>query len=56
MEIEHSTLVFLAKSAGLIYLIILSLAVLVYALWPSNKKTFDSAASSILTEEDRPCQ
>jgi cytochrome c oxidase cbb3-type subunit 4 len=32
----------------------LSAIVLVYAYWPANKKPFDRAASSILTDEDRP--
>ena len=35
-----------SKSFGLFYLIALSIVVLVYAYWPSNKKRFDEAAQS----------
>ena len=54
MAFDHETLVWFAKSAGLFYLIALSLVVLVYAYWPSNKSQFDRAAQSILDSEDRP--
>jgi len=54
MGIDHDTLVWFSKSFGLFYLIGLSLAVVVYAYWPSNKKQFDHAAKSILHDEDRP--
>ena len=56
MGVTHDTLVWLAKSAGLFYLIGLSLIVLAYTFWPSNKKRFERAALSILDEEDRPCR
>jgi cytochrome c oxidase cbb3-type subunit 4 len=51
----HDDLVWLAKSFGLFYLIGLSVLVLVYVYWPSNKKRFEQAAASILHDEDRPC-
>ena len=54
MGFDHTTLVWFSKSFGLFYLIGLSLAVLAYALWPSNKAAFDRAAGSILREEDKP--
>ncbi|HLW28409.1 MAG TPA: cbb3-type cytochrome c oxidase subunit 3 [Kiloniellales bacterium] len=56
MPFEHETLVAFAKSFGLFYLIALSVAAGVYALWPSNKARFDQAAQSILEDEDRPCR
>ena len=56
MELDHGTLVWFSKSFGLFYLMALSLAVVVYAYWPSNRKRFDNAANSILREEDRPWQ
>ena len=56
MDVAHDTLVWFAKSAGLFYLIGLSLMVLAYTFWPSNKKRFEKAAASILDEEDRPCR
>lgn len=56
MDIDHATLVAFAKSYGLFYLILLSIVVLVYTYWPSNKKRFDQAAQSILDDEDGPCR
>ncbi|MFC4272659.1 CcoQ/FixQ family Cbb3-type cytochrome c oxidase assembly chaperone [Sneathiella chungangensis] len=54
MNFEHEMLVGFAKSYGLFYLLALSLLVLVYTYWPSNKKPFDRAARSIIDDEDRP--
>ena len=55
MDIDHGTLVWFSKSFGLFYLIGLSLLIVAYVYWPSNKKQFDHAAESILRdEEDRP--
>ena len=56
MDIAHETLVWFAKSYGLLYLLGLSAAIVVYAYWPSNKRRFERAAQSILDEEDRPWQ
>lgn len=54
MTIDHEMLVGFAKSYGLFYLLCLSILVLVYSFWPSNKKPFDHAAKSIIEDEDRP--
>jgi cytochrome c oxidase cbb3-type subunit 4 len=54
MDLDHDTLVAFSKSWGLFYLIAFSLAVLVYAFWPSNRKRFDRAKKSILDRDDRP--
>lgn len=54
MIIEHDTLVAISKSYGLFYLIAMSVAVLIYTFWPSNKKRFDHAAKSVLSEDDKP--
>ena len=55
MTIDHELLVWLSKSIGLFYLLFLSLAVVLYAYWPSNKKRFDHAAQSIVDDgEDVP--
>jgi cytochrome c oxidase cbb3-type subunit 4 len=54
MNFSHDTLVWFSKSFGLFYLIAFSIAVLVYVYWPSNRKKFDRAASSILSGEDKP--
>ena len=56
MSLAHETLVWFAKSVGLFYLIGLSLMVLAYTFWPSNRKRFQQAAVSILDDEDRPCR
>ena len=54
MQIDHDFTVWLSKSFGLFYLIAMSIAVLIYAFWPSNRKQFDAAAQSILGNEDKP--
>lgn len=56
MEIEHGTLVWFSKTFGLFYLMALSAIAVIYACWPSNRATFDRAAQSILTDEDKPWQ
>ena len=56
MSLDHDMLVWFAKSFGLFYLLALSLAVLLYTFWPSNKKRFDRAADAILHDEDKPCR
>ena len=43
-------------SATAMVLIALSLGVLVYAYWPSNKQRFDDAARNIIHDEDKPCR
>ncbi len=55
MDFDHDSFVFFAKSFGLFYLIASSIGVVVYAYWPANKKRFDKAAESILSDEDAPC-
>jgi cytochrome c oxidase cbb3-type subunit 4 len=54
MQFTHDAMVWLSKSFGLFYLLAMSLVVVVYAYWPSNRKRFEKAASSILREEDTP--
>ena len=55
MPIDHDTMIAFSKSFGLFYLIGLSIAVLIYAYWPSNKKSFEKAAQSAIHAEDKPC-
>ena len=50
----HEILLWLSQSVGLFYLLAMAAGVLIYALWPSNKKVFSHAANSILRDEDRP--
>jgi cytochrome c oxidase cbb3-type subunit 4 len=54
MDVDHDTLVAFAKSFGLIYLIVLSVGVTVYAFWPSLGGRFDRAAKSVLDDEEGP--
>jgi cytochrome c oxidase cbb3-type subunit 4 len=56
MTIDHEMLTGFSKSFGLFYLIAMSIGVLVYAFWPSNKKPFEHAATAVVSdEEDKPC-
>lgn len=55
MSVTFEDTVWFSKTFGLFYLIGLSVIVLVYAYWPSNRKKFDEAAASILHGEDKPC-
>lgn len=52
--ILHDDLVWLSKSFGLFCFIGLSVVIVAYTYWPSNKKHYDDAARAILREEDRP--
>lgn len=54
MSLDHDTLVWLSKTVGLLYLVALSVVILIYVYWPSNKQRFDRAADAILHDEDRP--
>jgi cytochrome c oxidase cbb3-type subunit 4 len=54
MGIDHDTLVGFAKSWGLFYLVAFAIGVVIYALWPSNRKRFDRAKKSILDKDDKP--
>jgi cytochrome c oxidase cbb3-type subunit 4 len=56
MSLDFGTLVWISQSVGLLCLVALSLAVLLYVCWPSNRKRFDGAAKSILGDEDNPWQ
>jgi cytochrome c oxidase cbb3-type subunit IV len=54
MSLDHDVLVGFSKSFGLFYLLALSVGVLIYTFWPSNKQRFDHAAHAILSDEDKP--
>jgi cytochrome c oxidase cbb3-type subunit 4 len=51
---DHDILVWFSKSFGLFYLLALSLGVIAYAYWPSNRKPFEHAAQAILQDDDKP--
>ena len=50
---DHDTLVWISNYLGLLYLVGLSLVVVAYAYWPSNKARFDRAAAEILIDVRR---
>jgi cytochrome c oxidase cbb3-type subunit IV len=56
MSLDHDILAGFSKSFGLLYLIAMSVGIVIYTFWPSNKKRFDHAAQSILQDEDKPFQ
>ncbi len=41
----------LAQTWGLVYFLVLFIAVLIYALWPSSQKQFDETARMPLRED-----
>ncbi len=56
IEFSHDALIYFSKSWGLFYLMGFSIAVLIYAFWPSKKQVFDRAANQILDDDDKPCR
>ena len=54
MDSLHNALVFIAKTGGLFYLLVLSIVVVAYVYWPGNRSRFNTAARSILEEDDKP--
>lgn len=47
----YETLAKFSQVYGLLYFVVLFVAVLLYVFWPSNKKRFDDAASMPLKED-----
>ena len=51
----HDKLLYISKYYGLLYLVLFTVCILAYALWPKNKAKFDKAAKSIIDDpEDKP--
>ena len=48
---DYHTIAHFARSWGLVYLFLLFVGVLVYALWPRNRKKFAEAARIPLRED-----
>jgi len=48
---DYHTIAGFARSWGLVYLAVLFVAVLAYALWPRNRKKFADAARIPLRED-----
>ncbi|MFN0262462.1 cbb3-type cytochrome c oxidase subunit 3 [Tepidamorphus sp. 3E244] len=47
----YTTLAAFAQTWGLLYFVVLFAAVVVYALWPSNKERFDEASQIPLRKD-----
>lgn len=55
----HDAVLVFSKSWGAVYLLVVFLAAVVWAYWPSKRKGFDEAAQWPLDEanrEDKPCR
>ncbi len=48
---DHNTVTVLSASLGLIWFGAIFLGVVLYAFWPSNKRTFNEAASIPFRED-----
>ena len=48
---EYNVLANFAQTWGLIYFVAIFIGVLVYVMWPKNKKRFDDAANIPLRED-----
>lgn len=48
---DYETISSFARTYGLVYLTVLFVGVLAYALWPRNRKKFDDAARIPLKED-----
>ncbi len=51
MSSDYAFFAHLAQTWGLLYFVVIFIAVLVYALWPSRQKQFDESASVPLRED-----
>ena len=47
----YASLASFAQTWGLIYFFVIFMGVLVYALWPSNRRSFDEASRVPLRED-----
>ncbi len=52
---SHDLALFIAKSFGMVYLLVFFIVVIFQTYRPSRKAEADHAARSILGVEDRPC-
>ena len=51
MNFDYETLVGFSKSWGLLYLLAMSVAVVIYILRPANRQRFDKAKNDILDDD-----
>ncbi len=51
---DYNSLVMITQLVGLVLFIGLFVAVLIYALWPGNRKRFDRASRVPLEQDDTP--
>ena len=48
---DYQTVSEFAQTYGLIYLLLLFIAMMIYALWPGNRRRFEDAAKIPLRED-----
>jgi cytochrome c oxidase cbb3-type subunit IV len=51
VSLDYAFFAHLAHTWGLVYFVVIFIAVLVYALWPSRQKQFDESARVPLRED-----
>jgi cytochrome c oxidase cbb3-type subunit 4 len=51
MELTYDEVASFAQTWGMVYMVILFVGLMAYALWPRNKEKFDHAARMPLDEE-----
>jgi cytochrome c oxidase cbb3-type subunit IV len=52
MNSTYAAVAEFAQTWGLLFFVVAFVVVVAYALWPSNKKTFDDAARTPLRKDD----
>jgi cytochrome c oxidase cbb3-type subunit 4 len=52
MTPTYQALAEFAQTWGLLFFVVIFMAIVVYAFWPSNKKKFDDAARTPMREDD----
>jgi cytochrome c oxidase cbb3-type subunit IV len=50
--VSYATVSHFAQTWGLAFAVVLFLAAVLYALWPANARTFDTAAHAPLSKDD----
>jgi cytochrome c oxidase cbb3-type subunit 4 len=51
---SHAEVSTFAQTWGLVFLVVMFVVAVAYALWPKNKKKFDRAAQLPLDDDDKP--
>ncbi len=54
MSFEHLDVVYFAKTYGLVFMMAFFIVAVIYTYWPTNRKRFEEASTSIIDDEDKP--